>query len=328
MKAYKLKFHSSFHLDSGTAVDGPSEIFIKSDTLFSAICSAADKFYGSVVVEEFLKPDSLILSSAFPFLNDEYFFPRPLNYYPNIDNNETIKDFKKIKFVSKEYLEEIINHKEINHTFINKNYILNGCWRTQKSKEDDLIFETNENPHVIVDRISNSTQIFYKTEVYFGKDAGLFFLANVKNELINKFESVLRFIGDEGIGADRTIGKGLFEVEEIKDFSLKSTAAPDSYYSLSLYSPSEKEFNAILPKESFYEFDIRKGWLSNNTLRRKSLRMFAEGSIIKFNTNLDPKGSIQLVLSKDDYPDYLQNNIYRSGQAMFIPFLGGINGNN
>lgn len=328
MKAYKLKFHSSFHLDSGTAVDGPSEIFIKSDTLFSAICSAANKFYGSVVVEEFLKQDSLILSSAFPFLNDEYFFPRPLNYYPNIDNNEMIKDFKKIKFVSEKYLKDILNHNEIDRSLINKNYILNGCWRTQKSKEGDIIFETNENPHIVIDRISNSTQIFYKTEVYFSKNAGLFFLANVKDELINKFESVLRFIGDEGIGADRTIGKGLFEVEEIQEFSLESAALPDSYYSLSLYSPSEKEFNAILPKESFYEFDIRKGWLSNNTLRRKSLRMFAEGSIIKFKTKLEPKGSIQIVLSKDDYPDDLQTNIYRSGQSLFIPFLGGINGKN
>jgi len=330
MKAYKLKFYSSFHLDSGTAVDGPSELFIKSDTLFSAICSAANKFYGSEIVEAFLQAESVILSSAFPFLNDELFFPKPLNYYPQIDNYEMIKEFRKIKFISKDYLEMILQGNEIDSSLIRKDFIVNGCWKKRKVEEGNFIFKTKENPHIVLDRISNSTQIFYKTEVYFSNkpQAGLFFIADVREELLPKFETVLRFLGDEGIGADRTIGKGLFEVEEIKNFSLSAFKESNSFYLLSLYSPNATEFTSIFPKESFYNFEIRRGWVSNNTLRRKSLRMFTEGSVIKIKDNLLPKGMIHKVLNKDDYPDNLQTDIFRSGQVIAIPIVGGLNGNN
>jgi CRISPR-associated protein Csm4 len=328
MKAYKLKFHSSIHLDSGTAVDGPSELFIKSDTLFSAICSAAGKFYGDEIVEAFLQPEMVIISSAFPFLKEELFFPKPLNYYPIIDDYDIIKEFKKIKFISKDYLEQILQGKIIGSALIQSDYILNCCWKNNKAEENDLIFKTNENPHIVLDRITNSTQIFYKTEVYFAKEAGLFFLADVKEDLINKFETVLRFLGDEGLGADRTIGKGLFEVEEIRNFSFANNKTSNSFYLLSLYSPSETEFNSILPKESFYDFEIRKGWVSNNTLRRKSLRMFTEGSIIKINSPLIPKGIINKVLNKNDFLADLKTDIYRSGQAFCIPCIGGLDGNN
>ncbi|KAF0151022.1 MAG: putative RAMP superfamily DNA repair protein [Ignavibacteria bacterium] len=326
MKAYKLKFHSSFHLDSGTAVDGPSEFFIKSDTLFSAVCSAANKFYGSQIVEAFLQPSAIILSSAFPYLNEELFFPKPLNYYPHIDDYEMIKEFKKIKFLSKDYLELILQGDEELSQFIKKDFILNGCWKKKKVENDDLIFMTNENPHIVVDRITNSTQIFYKTEVYFAKDAGLFFLASINENLLPKFETVLRFLGDEGVGADRTTGKGLFEVEEITDFSIRPAANANSFYSLSLYFPTREEFDTILPKESFYDLEIRKGWVSKSTIRRKALRMFTEGSVIKTISSIPPLGSIQKVLSKKDFPEDLETDIFRNGQALFIPASGGANG--
>lgn len=329
MKAYKLKFYSSFHLDSGDAVDGPSELFLRSDTLFSAICSAANKFYGNSVVESFLQPNAIKFSSAFPFYNSELFFPKPLNYYPTeIGEYELIKEFKKVKFISKDFLEELLKGNSIDKTFLNKNFILNGCWRSKTNKEGDKIFKTNENPHIVLDRITNQTQIFYKTEVYFNKNAGLFFLAEISEELIPKFETVLRFLGDEGIGADRTIGKGLFEVEIIGDLPISVSVKTNTYYSLSLYSPAKEEFYNIEPNESFYDFEIRKGWVSNNTLRRKTLRMFVEGSVLKLKDETKPNGKIQKVLNKDDYPEDLVSDVFRSGQALFLPIAGGTNGKN
>ncbi|MFN3270338.1 MAG: hypothetical protein ACK42G_07120 [Candidatus Kapaibacteriota bacterium] len=35
------------------------------------------------------------------------------------------------------------------------------------------------------------------------------------------------------------------------------------------------------PGKSFYDFTLRGGWISNNTLNRKTLRMFVEGSVLK-----------------------------------------------
>lgn len=329
MKAYKLKFHSSFHLDSADAVDGPSELFLRSDTLFSAICSAANKFYGNSIVESFLQPNAVKISSAFPFYKDEFFFPKPLNFYPDeIEEYELIKEFKKIKFISKDYLEILLKGNSIDKSLLSKSFILNGCWRNKPNTDEELMFKANENPHIVLDRVTNKTQIFYKTEVYFNKNAGLFFLADINNDLLAKFETILRFLGDEGIGADRTIGKGLFEVEVIDDFSISASEKSDSFYGLSLYSPTEEEFYTIEPEKSFYDFEMRKGWVSNNTLRRKSLRMFTEGSILKFKENISPNGVIHKLLNKEDYPEYLSYDIFRSGQALFLPIVGGSNGTN
>jgi CRISPR-associated protein Csm4 len=324
MKAYKLKFYSSFHLDSETAVDGLSEIFIKSDTLFSAICSAANKFYGNEIVEEFLFPGNVIVSSAFPFYKEELFFPKPMSYFPEIEDYEIIKEFKKIKFISQNYLNFIAQGNKIETSLLRKDFILNGCWMSKRVGNSDLIFKTYESPHIVLDRISNATQIFYKTEVYFSTQpqAGLYFIADVKDELVTKFETVLRFLGDEGIGADRTIGKGLFAVEEIRNFSLPTCEGTNFYYLLSMYSPNETEFNSILPKESFYDFEIRKGWITNNTLRRKALRMFREGSVIKVNSNIPLKGMIHKVLDRNEYSERLQTDIFRSGQVIAMPIKG------
>ena len=333
MKAYKLKFHSSFHIDSGTAVDGPSETFIRSDTLFSALVSAAKKFYGDEVAPKLLEPKAVILSSAFPFYKDELFLPKPLHFFPeDLKEYEMIKVFKKAKFISKDLLLKILKNEKINEEYFNRDYILDGCWRmirNEKDKdEEDKIFEDREIPHIVMDRVTNQTQIFYKTEVYFHKNAGLYFIAEVKGELLQKFETVLRFLGDEGIGADRTIGKGLFEIEEIQNLNLELNTESDYYYSLSLYSPSKDEFDQIEPKKSFYDFTIRGGWISNNTLNRKSLRMFVEGSVLKLANKQKPFGCLHKVLEQIEYKNDLQYDIYRSGQALFLPIAGGINGNN
>lgn len=334
MRAYKIKFHSPFHIDAGSAVDGPSETFIRSDTLFSAIVSASRKLYGNDIAEKFLQAKSLVLSSAFPFYKDEFFFPKPLIFSPRIVKDYSqMKIFKKIKFISKDILLKVLSGNQVEDEFFNPEYVLNECWRSFPNvksddvNKNDIIFRKNENPHIVVDRLSNSTQIFHKTEIYFNKNAGLFFLAEVNEDLINKFEAVLNFLGDEGIGADRTIGKGFFEVEKVKlEFSLNSDS--DFYYSLSLYSPSKEEFEQIIPSESYYDFILRSGWISNNTLSRKTLRMFTEGSVLKIKSKQKPCGIIHKVLNKEDYPGYLNNDIFRSGQTLFLPITGGLNDNN
>lgn len=333
MKAYKLKFHSSFHIDAGTSVDGPSETYIHSDTLFSALVSAAKKFYGNKISEKFLQPGSIILSSAFPYYKNEFFLPKPLHFFPeNLKDYEMIKVFKKAKFISKEILEKIISGENIEEKYYSKDYILNGCWRTnvniKNSDEEDKIFNIQEMPHIVMDRVSNQTQIFYKSEVYFNKNAGLFFIANIKDDLLHTFETVLRFLGDEGIGADRTVGKGLFEIEEIQNFSLTTGIESEFFYLLSLYSPTKEEFEKIVPHKSYYDFTIRGGWVSNNTLNRKNLRMFVEGSVLKLTNKQKPIGCLHKVLEKKNYENDLFYDIYRSGQAIFLPVSGGIDGNN
>ncbi len=326
MKLFKIQFISSFHIDSGNAVDGPSETFIRSDTLFSAIINATKKIYGSEIMSEFLQTGNLILSSAFPYNNDELFFPKPMNFFPDdLEEYEMIKKFKKVRFISEELLTKILSNEEIDKQFFNKDYFSGAFWSAKKFPENSSskIFTTQEIPHIVMDRVTNQTSIFYKTEVFFNNGSGLFFLADITDELLRKFETVLRFLGDEGIGADRTIGKGLFKLISVEDF-YSPNGESNKYYLLSLYSPTENEFKKIEPQNSYYDFVIRGGWITNNTLNRKNLRMFTEGSILKFSENCNPKGRIWNVLNKDDYPKDLQFDIFRSGQALFLPIRGEI----
>jgi len=248
--------------------------------------------------------------------------PKPLSYFPDIQDYESIKDFKKVKWIAKEHLENLITGKGISKDYLNKAYILNGCLLTGLVDKNDVLFKTQENPHIVVDRVSNRTQIFYKTEVFYSSDAGLFFIADIRPDLEIKFEAALRFLGDEGIGSDRTSGKGVFEITKTINLSFPSATETDYYCILSLYSPDETEFHSIIPNESFYDFEIRKGWVFQNTYRRKSLRVFTEGSVLKFINKQKPKGMIHNVLEKEHYEGVLRNDIFRSGQVLAIPIAG------
>jgi len=272
-----------------------------------------------------LEKEAIMLSSAFPYYKDELFFPKPLNFYPDIEKYEMIKEFKRIRFISSDYLKNILSDNKIDLSSINNEFIINGCLRTKRNdpNKDEIIFKTSEIPHVVIDRLSNSTQIFHKTEVFFSKDSGLFFIANIKDELIPKFEAVLRFLGDEGIGADRTIGKGQFSVSgPVNIDNLSDIRESGYYYLLSLYSPSVDEVNNIDPDKSFYDFSIRQGWISNSTLNRKALRMLTEGSVICLKNVAKLSGEIHNVLSKEENNSEILNSVYRSGQVISLPCRG------
>jgi len=287
---------------------------------------------GDDVASLFLQPKALLISSAFPFYINELFLPKPLNYFfaKNL-KYDLNKKLKKLKFFSLNIVKKILNNEDLDLSLIDNKYFLDGCWRTiQNNSSEDKIYSTMEVPHIVTDRISYGTQIFYQTEVFFNSNAGLFFIADVKDELIQKFEAILNFLGDEGLGADKTIGKGLFEAEEIPDFNLNFNETENKsnfYYSLSLYSPTKEEFEKIASDESYYDFIIRAGLVSNKTLSRKNLRMFIEGSVLKFKECLKPYGEIKKVLNKEDYANYLDYDIYRSGQALFLPMKGVENEN-
>lgn len=64
---------------------------------------------------------------------------------------------------------------------------------------------------------------------------------------------------DEGIGGDRTCGKGLFRQPVFLDFEPLHIAEPNAAYSLSAYFPRPEEIAGL--DESFYELEERKGYI-------------------------------------------------------------------
>ena len=321
---YKLNFSSPFHVDAhGVGYEETDEI-IHSDTLFSALMTLWNNFYDDDV-ESLCQNPPFLISSAFPYKSSTYFFPRPMMKIgkEGEDDYKTGKKLKKVKYVSKIVLEALRKGEspdfDENNTFQNHKFWFEGT--SSDLNEASKIFSNREVPRVTIDRATSSSEIFYFSEIIFERDSGLFFLASFKDkEFRPKFEAVLRLLGDEGVGGDKRIGRGIFSVQIDEGFSFSTLQDADGFMNLSLYYPKEDEFNNGILKGASYNLASRKGWIHAGgamSLKRKQIRMFSEGSV--FNcTGEASYGANPCVLEKDPIVG-LKHNIYRYGMSFNLP---------
>ncbi|MCX7858025.1 MAG: type III-A CRISPR-associated RAMP protein Csm4 [Deltaproteobacteria bacterium] len=303
----KLRPKSSFHIGEREDWREGSKIHIPSDTLFSALCHCYHLLYGEVdtLLDGFLSHEPpFLISSAFPYVDDTYFFPVPKNKIPKD------KSTKKIKFVEKQALELLLSGKELDD-------IINSV----KTIPPTEVFTVEDIPRIGLSRLSNhpGENYFYFGQVTYRKDAGLFVLITFKETNISdKIFACFNLLSHEGIGGDRTCGKGMFEKPIVSQIDLK---VPDTvgFYSLSVYYPlDEKELSGI--DRSFYELEERKGYMFspfNKSLRRRSIRVFVEGSV--FAVDERPVGTLV-----DVTPDsFKSHKIYRYCFLFALPCVVG-----
>jgi len=279
---YKLKPKSSFHLGERENIREGTEVFIHSDTLFSAFCHSYFLLYGKEKLESllsnFLKNNPpFLISSVFPFWEGKIYFPVPLNQIPGE------KKYKKVLFVEKLGFERLLSGEDIKNIFTSDIKTIPSL-KIEKER-DKRPYETREVPRVGLNRLTNhpGENYFHFGEVYYREDSGLFFLIDFKDNSIKKeFKATLRLVADEGIGGDRTVGKGLFELINTNEIDINIPQNADGIVSLSLYYPKEGELLDV--EDSYYEIIERKGYIYSpyvQSLRRKSVRMFKEGSVFK-----------------------------------------------
>ncbi|MCX7916666.1 MAG: type III-A CRISPR-associated RAMP protein Csm4 [bacterium] len=316
MKVIKLKPISSFHIGERENFWETTQPYIHSDTLFSAFCNAYLLLYGekklNELIDKFVKNPPFLISSAFPYWNEKIFFPIPLNQIPKE------KEVKKIEFIEKDGFEQLLNGMKIDKIW--RKYITIPF----KTKDEEFLtpYEIIINPRISVGRLSNSPgeNYFHFGEVFYknpnDEKSGLFFLVDFKEDIEKEFFTTLRLMVDEGIGGDRTVGKGHFKLEEIIEnieFKLNNNNNNNQYQvNLSLYLPKEDEIKNL--KDGYYEIIERKGYIYSpycKSLRKKSVRMFKEGSVF-------PKDKIGKII--DITPEIFKNHkIYRYGLAFSLP---------
>ncbi len=319
---YKLKFKTPLHIDAqGIGYETTDEI-IHSDTIFSALMSLWHNFCNDDI-EEICKNPPFLISSAFPFKRETYFFPKPMVRIDSKgeDDFKIGKKLKKVKYISKNILEIFLLGKKLE--FNESNTLQNGNFWIMEDElsQDETLFKKREVPRVTIDRVSNSSDIFYFSEIIFEKDSGLFFLVKFLSEGVQrKFEAILRLLGDEGVGGDKRLGRGIFSVEKKTDFQLSVPDHADGILNLSLYHPTEEEIKENLLNNASYALITRKGWIHSlgaMSLRRQSIRMLKEGSA--FNClNKQLYGDCPIVLEKD-IDNGLSHNIYRYGIGFCLP---------
>jgi CRISPR-associated protein Csm4 len=297
-----------------------TDILPSSDTLFSAFCNGYRLLFGEADLSDLLYAfvDGRIpfrLSSAFPHWRGMHFFPVPLNQIV------AEKDVKKIRWVEQSDWERLLGGMAIEEVIKTAQYIPKpkGIGEGKDADSPSEPWKIWEVPRVGLDRRSNhpGERYFQFGQVHFRPDASFFFLADVENEDIwYQLKAVWRLLADEGLGGDRSVGKGLYHSPDFSTLSLDVPDFAENQALLSLFYPSSSEEGIV--GNGYYEFIERKGYLYSpaaQSLRRKGVRFFKTGSVFPSARPL----SGRLV---DVTPEIFElHRVYKCGIALSVPCL-------
>ena len=333
-----------------------TEIYIPADTLFSAICQTWATFYGTESLTEFLNRYTaesgtlpFMLTSTFPYTDNVYFFPKPLilresKSTPEKAKAEGKRKIKKLQFVSGNffeymvsgYLPEFSKDKPITITLKGeKVYPINGekVWvdaeenkqlraalspNTESENEDINIWTTNTRPRVTIGSQNAGSEIWHVQTVQFNANCGLWFAAQFdSDETQHRIETLLRVLGDTGIGGERNAGYGAFDFETV---SVEIPDAQDSrqFMTLSPICPqSPEQQKQLLTGDIAYTLNPLTGWVSGTGTdsRRKQIYMFTEGSVLHAS-------DAHIGCLVDLRPNNWSHPVYRYGYAWQVGIRG------
>jgi len=303
---YLIKPNTPFHIgERGVGLEETS-ISVHSDTLFGAICWSWRLLFGEKDLIELLnlfkegRPPFLI-SSTFPFICDIMTLPKPLK---GLGSAGLDKKVRRAPLVTQSIFQSLVGGKALlpgEYDIINGDpgniiakpeeasrikEIMNPAEKNKKStgSATGTAWTVGEAPRVTLDRDTRRSGIYYAGDVRFMKGSGLYFLVDFRDE---KYESrlngALRLLGDEGLGGERSSGRGLFSLDVISEkenASIGSDGGDDAVL-LSLYRPRKEDASTL--QSSTYSLIARRGWTAGKSdLRKKSVRMLTEGSVIPF----------------------------------------------
>ncbi len=333
---YRLKFKTQLHLgrSTGAAQTGSlglekTEIYIPADTLFSAICQTWTTFYDTNSLTDFLnlytgESETLpfTLTSAFPFADNVYFFPKPITW------TDRSKESKQIQFVSGNIFRQIIASDP--PAFDKKQLIIGEkVWISDTEKnllkitdEDNYeIWKTATRPRVTIGSRNAGSEIWHVEAVQFNKKCGLWFAANFDNdETRHRIETLLRVLSDNGIGGERNAGYGQFEFDKA-ELEIPTAEDGDRFVTLSPICPkSSTQLQQLLTGDVAYTLSPCIGWVSvpGSDALRKLINMFREGSVLR-------KSEERVGRLVDLKPEDYTHSVYRYGYAWQVGIKGAKN---
>jgi CRISPR-associated protein Csm4 len=280
------------------------------------------------------------LSSTFVYRRRDrpcYYVPRllePPRNYPIGDDLEFTKVYKKLAYLPLEVWQRW--YQGAGFTQADRQELIDevtgrssGRLRQAGTFDYGKTFERVELPKIAVDRTTRATNLYHTGLVQFQWEktaagleslSGLYFLLyfpTANPTLEDELHAALNLLGEEGIGGERSSGAGRFEVEweslpqqwqDVVDF-----ASADHHALISLFW--ERSIAPELLTTTQYTLQERGGWIaspfSGRQLRRKSVQMFAEGSVFSQR----PTGKLANVTPLD----FAAHQIYRSGISLSLP---------
>lgn len=293
---------------------------LHSDTLSAALAALRAQQGKPNDIEDFL--NSFTLSSAFPFWDNIFFLPKLQGKIPvtiaGKEEKEYRKQLKKLKYIDVDLWNELANGKPVT---VKASQLHNDKFLLKADSNFETPYKSQVNQRVSVPRADNQdAEPFFFNWTYYHPKSGLYCLTDAQGEIFSEIVNLFKLLGESGIGTDRNIGGGKFEVEHS---TLDLPDIPDANHTvlLSLYIPKEEEITQLNLHSSRYDILLRGGYLSGSEveafrhLRKRSIYMFNVGSLFPTTTVLKGK-TVDL---KPDWNDERMHPIYRSGRPFCLP---------
>lgn len=325
---YCLSFTSPVHFGLEGIGQERIDYRVRSDTLWGAIIQQWILLYND-------DPEGLCLdtpftvSSCFPLINGVPFYPLPFGVLDDLITEAgqakkpeiSVKDIKIIRFVAEPLFRKIIRGETLRFEQLQPDTVFPfEEKRPETMRERKPVYDIMQRPRLRTNQLSGGSMegaFFYCSDQYFNQDNGLFFLATFRDDETKKrFDAALRLLSDTGLGADRSIGRGLFAFET-KECEVPDNLSSDHYMLLSLYHPTREEvMQGILEAPGTgYSLIRRSGHaasLAVSNFRRYDLWMMEEGSVFRAK----PAGDVVRVLERSEL---VPHDVYRCGRAFCIP---------
>jgi len=314
----KMKFLTPIHLGKGKDTYDVSSSDLHSDTLIAALAAMKAQKGQTDHLDEFMS--SFALSSAFPYSGQFYFLPKPIGKLNirvrNKEEHEYRKKLKNIRFAEHSIFTSLVKGecKEIDETAIQ------GAFIVDVKEKWEQPYKNIVNQRVSVLRDGGDATPFFFDWRYFYQDAGLYCITDATGELFNEIKSLFKQLGEEGLGTDKNVGGGKFDVE-VDEIELPTVHDANATMLLSLYLPLKEEMGGLQLEQSKFSLVLRGGYMAGSDtetfrhLWKKSVYMFDVGSVFPVTQSL--KGKI--VDLSPDWNDEHMHPVYRSGKPFCLP---------
>lgn len=316
-----LKNMSPLHLGRGRDSYDTASAALSSDMLSSALASVRALEGRHDDIEDFLS--SFTISSAFPYYGKEFFLPRPNGRLTIMVKGQQEKEYrkslKKLRYITTSLWREMMSGKpiEVMPSQIHREFLIAQPTEDYRRPMTHVV-----NQRVMVPRDDERDAVPFQFEWTFfqhgEQESGLYCLVDCQEDRKAELIELFKTLGTTGIGSDRTVGGGLFDVD-VEEVEWKAVDG-DSTMLLSTYIPREQEIESLNLPASNYSLLKRGGFMSGSSnenvrqLRRKTVYMFDAGSV--FHTTQTLKGEIVNLAPQWNSND--MHPVYRSGRPLCI----------
>ena len=313
----KLCRLSPLHIGTGRDSYDSSSAELHSDTLTAALASMLASAGRAAEISSFMS--SVCLSSAFPFYGDVFFLPRLQGNIPLQMSEEEVtakrKSLKKVKYIETSLWRDLYGGVSVRLSDV----AISDCFLMRKGTSVGTISKSQVSQRVFVGQDGEDAKPFFFDWHYYDPRAGLYCLTDATGKTLDDVATLFNALGGCGIGSDKNVGGGKFDVET-DSVEIVEPFDADASALLSLYIPQKDELPSLHLADSRYSLLRRGGFIAGSDnenlrhLRKRSVYMFGVGSV--FPTCQPLSGDV--VNLRPSWNDELMHLVFRSGRPIVL----------